>query len=307
MLGWLTAPRRLRWLLVAVACVSTLAGTYGLGARSTDAIASSARGQNTGAASPACGTTDRTAQTDGSPFKGAGIRRSADTSLVPAGAVTVTICLYNGMNATRATPQFGLSGLGDTGSRRTIARVTSELDAIHAVKPGAAYNCPDDDASEAILYFGYRSGPGDVVTVGMRGCNAVTNMAMQTISYPSGAAVPHYLALGAPVIQQIAALAKPVQALKWATVVGHLWLCGGPAPGRCFIENDGNGGRVVVHATGDPWIAMAPIDHGRFHFRVAASGTYTFGFYTGNTLVKNLRARVTAGHTTRVVFLIPIP
>jgi hypothetical protein len=284
---------------VSLAALAVIVGT------ALAALAVSARASGSGSESLVCGTTDRTPQTDGRPFKGVKIRRSADTSLVPKGAITLTICAYNGMNATRTTPQFGLSGIGDTATPTMLARITAELDAIRVVKPGAAYNCPADDASEAILYFGYRSRPGDVVTVGMRGCNAVTNMAQQTISVPDAAAIPHHLALGAPVIQQIAALAKPVK-LRWATVVGHLRLCGGPAPSRCYIENYGSDGRVVVHAAGDPWIAMASIDRGRFHFRVAASGTYTFGFYTGNTLVKKLRARATAGQTMQVVFLIPI-
>ena len=178
---------------------------------------------------------------------------------MPKGAITLTICAYNGMNATRATPQFGLSGIGDTASPTMLARITTELDAIRVVKPGVAYNCPADDASEAILTSGIPRRPGDVVTVGMRGCNAVTNMAQQTISVPEAAAIPHHLALGAPIIQQIAALAKPVK-LRWAMVVGHLRLCGGPAPSRCYIENYGSDGRVVVHAAGDPgsrWLDRA--------------------------------------------------
>lgn len=294
----LRLQRSLALTLIAGACSLALA---------TGAIATGSGGRNTGAASPACFITDRTPQSDGRPFKGVTIRRSADTTLVPNGAVTLTLCVYNGMNATSATPQFGLLGLGDTARPRTLARLTAELDAVRAARRGAAYHCPFDDGSEAILYFGYRSGAGDVVTVGMRGCNAVTNMAQQTIGYPVGASIPHHLALGAPVIGQIAKLAKPVPDLRWATVVGHLRLCGGPYPGRCYVENDGNGDRVVVHAPGDPWLAMAQIEHGRFRFTVAGSGTYMFGFYAGNTLVKQLRARVTAGRTTKVVFQLSIP
>lgn len=308
MLGWLTGPRRFRWLSTALVCAPVFTGAAalaGVGASATAAAAG--HRQNAVAIDPVCSPTDRTPDSDGGPIKGAKIHRGADTSLVPRGAIALTICFYNGMNATRATPQFGLSGIGVSTSPRTLARLTRELDAIRPVKPGAVHSCPADDDSQAILYFDYRSGGGDVVTVGLRGCNAVTNMAMQTISHPEGAAIPRYLALGAPVIGQIAALARPVTGQRWATVVGHLHLCGGPSPGRCFTENYDGNDRVVVHAAGDPWIAMAQIVRGRFHFRVAASGTYTFGFYTGNTLIRQLRARVTAGHTTRVVFLVPIP
>lgn len=284
--------------IAAFALVATGVATAG-----TDA----GRARGEGASSLVCATSDRTPESDGRPFKGVKIRRGADVSLVPKGAVTLTICSYNGINATRATPQFGLSGIGDTNGRRTLARITEELDAIRPATPDASYHCPNDDASEAILYFGYRSGPGDVVTVGLRGCNTVTNTAKQTISVPNAAPTPHYLALGAPVIGQITALAKTVEGLKWATVVGHLRLCGGPAPSRCYIESYDNDDRVVVHAASDPWIAMAQMIRGRFRFRVAGSGTYTFAFYAGNTLVKRLRARVTAGRTTKVVFLISIP
>lgn len=297
---FVTAAPCLRLALIGLVGAFTLAGVAGAGA-------SVPRNPAQRVADLVCGTTDRTPQTDGAPIKGAKIRRGADTTLVPKGAIALTICFYNGMNATRAAPQFGLSGIGVTHRARALARLTTELDAIRAVKPGPAYSCPSDDDSRAILAFEYRSGPDDTVTVGMRGCNAVTNMAQQTISYPRVAAIPHYLALGAPVIHQIAALSKPVIGQRWATVVGHLHVCGGPYPGLCHIENYDRNDRVVVRAAGDPWIAMAQLEHGRFRFRVAASGTYTFTFYSGNTLVRKLRARVTAGRTTHVVFLIPVP
>lgn len=212
--------------------------------------------------------------------------------LVPHGAMQLTICDYNGMNATTSTPQFGLLAAAQTRSTATMRRITAELDAL---KPShGTTNCPFDDASQAVLSFHY--GSADVILdVGTNGCNEITSGSI------------HRLALGAPVVAQIEKLAQPVTGLRWATVVGHLRLCGGPAPGRCYIENYDGGDRVVVHAPGDPWLAMATIEHGRFRFRVAAAGTYTFAFYAGNTLVKQLRRRLVAGRITHVVFLIPIP
>lgn len=233
-------------------------------------------------------------------------RRGSATTLVPEGAVGLTICDYAGMNATRSTPQFGLLGIGVTDKATILKQLTRELDAIKPTPPNAAYSCPMDDGSQAILYFEYGSGSGDVVTVGTNGCNPITNTAMATISYPTAARIPHYLGLGRPVIGQIEGLAKPVKGLSWATVVGHLRLCGGPVPGRCYIENYDNGDRVLARNSDGQWVASGLVHHGRFRFEVAASGSYTIGFYAGNRLVTKLRRHVTAGRATRAVFLISI-
>jgi hypothetical protein len=293
------AGPRLSWevaLLTLVLIVGTALAALAVSARA------SGSGSSSGSKSLVCSRDDR----GGVLLHPAPARRGSATTLVPEGAVGLTICDYNGMNATRSTPQFGLLGIGVTDKDTILKQLTRELDAIKPTPPNAAYSCPMDDGSQAILYFGYGSRSGDVVTVGTNGCNPITNTAMATISYPTAARIPHYLGLGRPVIGQIEALAKPVKGLSWATVVGHLRLCGGPFPGRCYIENDDNGDRVLAQNSDGQWVASGLVHHGRFGFKIATSGTYTVEFYAGNKLVKKLRRRMTVGRTTRVVFLISI-
>jgi hypothetical protein len=212
--------------------------------------------------------------------------------LVPSGAATLTVCRYNGMNDFGGAPQWALRGAGATTDRSQIKRIVAELDALRPAH--GIYSCPMDDGSAAVATFGYGSPPGVTVTVGTNGCNSITN--------------GHVIRQGLdrPVVGQIEALAKPVASQAWATVRGHLRLCGGPVPHRCYIENYDSSDRILVSGPNGLWVAMATIERGRFAFRIAASGTYRFSFYAGNRLVKQLRRRVTVGQTTSVVFLISI-
>ena len=114
------------------------------------------------------------------------------------------------------------------------------------------------------------------------------------------------LALGTPIAAEIAAQSVTTVAVDWPVVVGHLRLCGGPAPSHCYIENFDKADRVVATNANGLWVAMAPVDRGRFHFRVANPGSDTFALYAGNKLVKKLKRYVTFGKTARVVFPIPI-
>jgi hypothetical protein len=221
------------------------------------------------------------------------VRIGARKQLAPPGAVSLTICGYNGMNASLSAPQFGLVSNGGTFDRRVIDRITARLDRL---KPAhGSYSCPMDQESDDVLTFEYASGPAVVVTVDTGGCGVIDNGHIKR------------LALGVPIAAEIAAQSVTTAAVEWPAVVGHLRLCGGPAPGRCYIENFDSADRVVVTNANGLWVAMAPVDRGRFHFRVANPASDTFALYAGNKLVKKLKRYVTFGKTTRVVFLIPIP
>jgi hypothetical protein len=247
-----------------------------------------ARAQTTDGASVVCPPDDRSQSSV--PTQ---LRSGERKTLVPPGATTLIVCQYNGINAFGGAPRWGLLSAGATSNRAKVKRIVTGLDAL---KPTRAMRmCPMDDGSAVVATFGYRSAPGVVVTIETNGCNAITNGHV------------HRDGLGRFSMAQIEALAKPVMDRGWATVRGRLRLCGGPAPGRCYIENLDNHDRVIVTGSNGKWLATAAVNHGRFAFKIASPGTYTFGFYTGNTLVRKLRERVTLGKTTRVVFLIPIP
>jgi hypothetical protein len=79
-----------------------------------------------------------------------------------------------------------------------IAKVTTELDAIRPIRPGISYECPADFGTKLMAFFAYPSKRGDVVTVDLTSCNAITNGHL------------HRLGRNAPVIGQLAGLAVRV-------------------------------------------------------------------------------------------------
>jgi hypothetical protein len=196
------------------------------------------------------------------------------------------------MNATTSAPQFGLTGTGVSYDQRLLGRITAQLDALKPRTGG--YNCPDDQQSDDVVTFGYTSGAPVVLTVDTGGCQEIDNGKLQR------------LALGDAIVKRLTSLASPVLGIEWPSIEGHLRLCGGPAPSRCFVENYQGGDRVVVSRPGGSWIAMAQIRRGRFRLEVASPGSYTVALYTGNKLVKKQVAELAAGKTTKVVYPISI-
>lgn len=126
----------------------------------------------------------------------------AGRSLVPRGAISLTVCRYNGLagapRSVRAVGPNKLVAAGVTGDQTMIAKVTAELDAIRPTRPGAAFGCPADFGSKLLAFFAYRSRAGDVVTIDLSGCNTITNGHVRR------------LGLSAPVIGQLTGLAQPV-------------------------------------------------------------------------------------------------
>lgn len=111
--------------------------------------------------------------------------------MVPPGAVSVTACRYSGLNPPDGARRFRLIGVAVSDDAGMIATFTSELNAIRRLPRGRATSCPDDVGTTVQVTFGYRSGPGDTVRIGLSGCNAVSNGHLRR------------LALGAPVVSQV--------------------------------------------------------------------------------------------------------
>jgi hypothetical protein len=223
------------------------------------------------------------------------------TPLVPQGAMSLTVCSYNGPNASPATPEFGLLGAYRTGDAATIAHLATQLDAIRPTPSGEIFSCPADFGRELILNFHYGSA-SVAVTVDPTGCNSISSGSIKR------------LGRDAPVIGQIERLVQPV-ALNWATVSGHTRLCGGPitpsGKTRCWTGADQNVSYVEAINSSGRIAATAHLRHGRFHFRIAGLGPYTFKL-VGNRTVNNVdlsrtAATVKVGRTTRIVLLIPVP
>jgi hypothetical protein len=142
-------------------------------------------------ASSVCPANDRTPIVSRAP--------GAGSSLVPRGAVSLTVCRYNGLpgdpQSVKGVAAHKLVAAGTTGNSSTIAKVSAKLDAMRPTRPGVAYGCPADFGTKLLAFFVYPSRSGDVVTIDLSGCNAITN--------------GHVRRLGrdAPVIGQLAGLA----------------------------------------------------------------------------------------------------
>jgi hypothetical protein len=226
------------------------------------------------------------------------IRAGSKHTLVPAGAISLVVCGYNGMNATSSVPEFGLTGAGTSEDPATVGRITSELDAIKPTPANAVYSCPMQDGSQDIATFGYRAGPSVVVTLDTGACNISNRYVMRT-------------GLGAPVVSRVMGLAKPAK-LRWASVVGHITLCGGPAPSRCHTVGFNGDDTIVATNPEGRSVASARAHGGRFRLLIASAGPYEFSLQTSIhnlTRATNSPVKVTVNPrgTTLVVFHVAIP
>lgn len=90
--------------------------------------------------------------------------------LVPKGATWVLLCRYRGLNS-QAPRRLERERL--VTSRAQIARLTAEFDALPPLPHGI--HCPFDDGREIVTTFRYPSRGEDVVSVGLAGCEVVSN------------------------------------------------------------------------------------------------------------------------------------
>ena len=102
---------------------------------------------------------------------------AAGASLVPRGAVSLTVCRYNGLagdpRSVHGVAAHKLVGAGTTGNKGMIAKVTTELDGIRPTRAGVSYGCPADFDTKLLAFFAYPSRRGEVITVDLTGCNAI--------------------------------------------------------------------------------------------------------------------------------------
>lgn len=225
-------------------------------------------------------------------------RAGASSSLVPSGAIALTVCRYNGLNATALAPQFGLAAIGTTDDQTTVSNLAGELDAL---KPTTGtYNCPSDDGSAVIAYFTYTTGVDDIVKVGLAGCNAITNAHITR------------LGLDAPVVGQLQALTRAVK-LKWARFSGQVEIRRVAEPDICTITqcpicptNCKAPTRVVAFNAKGDFLAQARLHDDHFSFRVATPGRYTLKLEATNKVLAKVKATARRGKTTRVVFRIDL-
>jgi len=234
-------------------------------------------------------------------------RRGSESVLVPSDARSVLVCSYSGLEEPRAVsytgPPHRLIGDGLVLDHGTVERLASGLDAIPPTSPNVAFSCPADFGNQLVAYFRYRTGVDDPVTIGLSGCQMITN--------------GHVNRLGrdAAVINELAAAARP------AVVRGRIRVCGGPGPGRCFTETIGGCGRspgscstsdrVTVITAGRQRLVTVRLSRARFSVELPG-GSYRLklladGRRVHGKVLQTRRATAGAGHTTSVTFRFDVP
>ncbi len=94
----------------------------------------------------------------------------ARARLAPAGARAIRLCRYDGLNAPRPR-RLTHSTLIAGGA--TVAGLVRQFDRLPS--GAGTYACPVDDGSEIIALLAYPRGRGVTISVGLRGCQTVSN------------------------------------------------------------------------------------------------------------------------------------
>ncbi len=94
----------------------------------------------------------------------------ARTALAPAGATAVRLCRYAGVNA---HPQRALARAALISSRSSVAGLVVALDRLPSAS--GTFGCALDDGSQIVALLAYPHGRALTISVGLRGCQSVTN------------------------------------------------------------------------------------------------------------------------------------
>jgi hypothetical protein len=252
------------------------------------------------------------------PTRVSSARVGASAALVPAGATQVVLCRYDGPfggPASSLTQRFRLvATLTLNGPRaRSLA---AGLDRLPTMPPG----CRGGSGAAVVGFFRYPAGSPDPVRINLGGCGTATN----------GHVMRSANLNGEPFLDKLEALIHPRPAdpralgAPDATIAGYLWLCGGPAPGRCFRSTIGSCSpplgcsrtdRVVAIGTSGLIVAQQrlrfPWPDGRFRLLVPA-GRYAVelladGARIHDCLVQTIGVSAHAGRAAKVVFVFDVP
>lgn len=219
--------------------------------------------------------------------------------MVPAGATSMTVCSYQGMNPNHSQAAFQLIGSGVVSDAATTNQIAQTLNAI---KPyhGDAIACPSDGGEAMLVTFHYPSGVDNPLRVGSFACENITNGHVNR------------LVLYAKVVTRLLHLAKPVTT-KVATFRGHVQLCGGKAPGGCRNGTPTvcrpkchRADTVTAVTAAGLYLGQGYLRHGHFRLNVAESGSYTLKLLANDHAVAKTTAKAQLGHTTPVVFKVQV-
>lgn len=91
--------------------------------------------------------------------------------MAPAGAQMITLCRYAGLNS---HPSLKFVRLNYVTDPRIVHRLTSDFDALKALRGVPPPFCPADNGSEVVAYL-YYGGHRIEIATRLRGCQPVTN------------------------------------------------------------------------------------------------------------------------------------
>jgi hypothetical protein len=95
----------------------------------------------------------------------------AHHSMAPAGAQTLFVCRYTGLNTHPALILIVSRRIGPEARRRLI----SDFDALKALRGVGPIACPADNGSEVVAEFAYKGGHKVEIATRLHGCQPVTN------------------------------------------------------------------------------------------------------------------------------------
>ena len=167
-----TAPgRRVMRVVMGVTVCATLAAC-GTAARSTSpALVSPASPAACSATAPAAIPAERWSQ--------------ARRELAPTGASAIRLCRYSGLNA---HPRLALLSSRLLDGSALVRELVGELDRLPS-PPRVAF-CPNDDGSRIVALLAYPGGRAVTISVGLTGCEPVTNGSVQRTAAAFGGFPP---------------------------------------------------------------------------------------------------------------------
>lgn len=95
---------------------------------------------------------------------------AARQRLAPSGAGAIRLCRYSGLNA---HPRLTLVGSHLLTRPRLVGQLVSEFDQLPSLHGAVA--CPADDGSQILARLAYPGGRDVMISVGLAGCETVTN------------------------------------------------------------------------------------------------------------------------------------
>lgn len=245
-------------------------------------------------------------------------RPGAAANLAPKGAETLLLCRYDGplgSPGTRLKNRFRLVASRWLSDRLKVAALTAALDRLPRAKGSDA--CPSETGAAIIGFFGYRSGPTSPVRVDLTGCVIATNGHVFRLAGLNRTTLVDALEA---LVHAGPSHTAPNGAS--ALITGEVRVCGGPAPGGCFVSTVGgctagqgcaDSDRVIAIDDAGEVAAEQSLSprHARFQLRVSP-GNYVVelladGRRVHDRLMQAVGATARARHRTRIVFRFDVP